>query len=208
MILRVVQVPTGVRQVVLPNWIALHKTPGIFISGGQVFLSFFWDPFLDGWTTVIKNLGLHSALLVSLGLFSLEVAGRVLARTLLDVSCLLAMVVLLLVLTSEVLEQQRAPGGRWQSSGSQQLAGACGGALRDGAFPAVPIDHAGRDHVAGCAGRQGVEQPAPGGRRGFRPLTGALRLLSPSFVGVSKFVFVARFWCHEFIRVHAWCWHA
>ena len=75
----------------------------------------------------------------------------------------------------EVLEQQRAPGGRWQSSGSQQLAGAGGGALRDGAFPAVPIDLAGRDHVAGCAGRQGVEQPAPGGRRGFRPLTGALR---------------------------------
>ena len=75
----------------------------------------------------------------------------------------------------EVLEQQRAPGGRWQSSGSQELAGAGGGALRDGAFPAVPMDLAGRDHVAGCAGRQGVEQPAPGGRRAFRPLTGALR---------------------------------
>ena len=58
----------------------------------------------------------------------------------------------------EVLEQQRALGSRWQTSGSQQLAGACGGALRDGAFPPVPIDLAGRDHVAGCAGRQGVEQ--------------------------------------------------
>ena len=69
----------------------------------------------------------------------------------------------------EVLEQQRAPGGRWQSSGSQRLAGAGGGAPRDGAFPAVPIDLAGQDHVAGCAGRQGVEQPAPGRRRSFRP---------------------------------------
>ena len=75
----------------------------------------------------------------------------------------------------EVLEQKRAPGGRWQSSGSQCLAGAGGDAPLDGASPAVPIDLAGQDHVAGCAGRQGVEQPAPGRRRGFRPLTGALR---------------------------------
>ena len=75
----------------------------------------------------------------------------------------------------EVLEQQRAPGGRWQSSGSLQLAGAGGGALRAGAFLAVPIDLADRKHVAGCAGRQGVEQPAPGGWRAFRPLPGALR---------------------------------
>ena len=47
----------------------------------RFFFPLVWDPFLDGWTAVIKNLGLHSALFVSLGLFSLEVAGRVLART-------------------------------------------------------------------------------------------------------------------------------
>ena len=114
----------------------------------------------------------------------------------------------------EVLEQQRAPAGRWQSSGSQQLAGAGGGALRAGAFPPVPIDLADREHVAGCAGRQGVEQPAPGGWRAFRPLpehcfiifgSAFTTVLSPCFVSVSKFVFVARFWCQEFMRAHAWC---
>ena len=50
-----------------------------------------------------------------------------------------------------------------------------GVALLDSDSPAVPIDLPGQDHVAGCACRQGVEQPAPGTRWGFRPLTGALR---------------------------------
>ena len=62
------------------SWIFRFWRPGFS------FL-FFWDPFLDGWTAVLKNLGLHSALFVSLGLFSLEVAGRVL-----EVSSLLALV--------------------------------------------------------------------------------------------------------------------
>ena len=41
LILRVVQVPTGVKQVALQKWIALFKNPGFFVSGGQVFLSSF-----------------------------------------------------------------------------------------------------------------------------------------------------------------------
>ena len=55
------------------------------------------------------------------------------------------------------------------SGGSQSLTGAGGVALLDSDSPAVPIDLPGQDHVAGCAGRQGVEQPAPGTRWGFRP---------------------------------------
>ena len=50
-------------------------------------------------------------------------------------------------------EEQRALGGRWQFSGSQCLAGAGCDAPLDGAPPAVPIELAGQDHVAGCAGR-------------------------------------------------------
>ena len=178
MILRVVQVPTGVQQVALQNWIALHKTLDISFLAARFFFPLFWGPFLDGWTAVIKNLGLHSALFVSLGLFSLEVAGRVLSRTLLDVSCLLAMVVLLLVLTSEndfpakFLSRSVLLEVDGSLLDSQRLAGAGGDAPLDGASPAVPIDLAGQDHVAGCAGRQGVEQAAPGRRRGFSPPDG------------------------------------
>ena len=42
---RVVQVPTGVWQVALQNWIALHKTLDFFVSGGQVFLPSFSGSF-------------------------------------------------------------------------------------------------------------------------------------------------------------------
>ena len=90
LILRVVQVPTGVWQVALQNWIALHKTLDFSFLAARFFFPLFrgllMNPFLDGWSAVIKNLGLHSALLVFLGPFSLEVAGHVLARTFLDAS--------------------------------------------------------------------------------------------------------------------------
>ena len=68
----------------------------------------------------------------------------------------------------------RAPDGRRQSSGGQQFAGAGGVAPRAGAVSAGPIDLAEREHFAGCAGRHGEEQRAPGGWRALRPLPGAL----------------------------------
>ena len=212
------------------------QTVDFSFLAARFFFPLFWDPFLDGWTAVIKNLGLHSALFVSLGLFSLEVAGRVLARTLLGVSCLLALVVLLLVLTSEndffgeVLESDCAPGGRQHFSGSQSLTGACGDALLDGGSPAVPIDFAGQDHVPGMLAVK-VWSSLLRPRWGFRPLTGALRQarklqhcaienLSSSFVPHSRL-----FSLHPSLvsqnssllhgsgamnscGVHAWCVHA
>ena len=48
------------------------------------------------------------------------------------------------------------------------MTGAGGDALLDDGSLAVPIDFAGQDHVPGYAGRQGVEQLAPGTRWGFR----------------------------------------
>ena len=168
------------------------QNPGFFVSGGQVFLSSFSVSFdeslsrrlVSGYT----NLGLHSALLVFLGPFSLEVAGHVLARTFLDASSVLVLDLLeLLVSTSEnylpaqlfflglLLEEQRAPGGRWQFSGSQQSAGAGGIAPRAGAVSAGAIDLAEREHFAGCAGRHGEEQRAPGGWRALRLLPRTLR---------------------------------
>ena len=73
------------------------------------------------------------------------------------------------------LEEQRAPGGRQQFSGSQQSAGAGGVAPRAGAVSAGAIDLADREHFAGCAGLHGEEQRAPGGWRALRSLPGALR---------------------------------
>ena len=61
-----------------------------------------------------------------------------------------------------------SPGGSLVSSGVDCAA------LLDGDSRAVPIDIPGHELVSGHAGRQGVEQPAPGLRRGFRPLTGAI----------------------------------
>ena len=74
------------------------------------------------------------------------------------------------------LEEQRAPGGRRQFSGGQgqQFAGAGGVAPRAGAVSAGFIDPAEREHFAGCAGRHGEEERAPGGWRALRPLPGAL----------------------------------
>ena len=109
------------------------------------------------------------------------------------------------------------------SSGNQQLAGVAGAAgLRQSSPRADVVE---RGHFDGRAGRHGEEQRAPGGWRAPRPLPGALRqvrnfhrcvsenltslsFFSPSFVCVSKFVLVARFGCHEFMRVHAWFVHA
>ena len=108
LILRVVQVPIGVKQVALQKWIALHKTLDFSFLAARFFFPLFrgllMNPFLDGWSAVVKNLGLHSALLVFLGPFSLEVAGHVLARTFLDASCLPALLVLLSVLVLDLLE--------------------------------------------------------------------------------------------------------
>ena len=67
------------------------------------------------------------------------------------------------------------PGGRRQSSGSQQFAGAGGVAPRAGAVSAGSLDLAEREHFAGCAGCHGKNQRAPGGWRALRPLLGALR---------------------------------
>ena len=59
------------------------------------------------------------------------------------------------------------PSGR-----SQSLTGAGGVALLDSGSPAVPIDLAGQDHVAGCAGRQGVGAACSGDAEGFSPPDG------------------------------------
>ena len=105
---RVVQVPTGVWQVAVQNWIALRKTLDFSFLAARFFFPLFRflfiNPFLDGWSAVNKNLGLHSALLMFLGPFSLEVAGHVLARTFLDASCLLALSMLLSVMVLDLLE--------------------------------------------------------------------------------------------------------
>ena len=66
------------------------------------------NPFLDGWAAVVKNLGLHSVLhCVIHGPFNnsyvLEVAGHALASSLLEVSSLLALLVLLRVLVQSLL---------------------------------------------------------------------------------------------------------
>ena len=66
-------------------------------------------------------------------------------------------------------------GSRRQFSVNQQFAGAGGVAPRAGAVSASSIDLAERGHFAGCAGRHGEEQRAPGGWRALRPLPGALR---------------------------------
>ena len=58
------------------------------------------------------------------------------------------------------------------SSGNQQLADVAGSAGFQQSSPrAVALE---RGHFDGRSGRRGVEQPAPGTRWGFRPLTGAL----------------------------------
>ena len=48
LILRVVKVPTGVKQVALQNWIALLKTLDFSFLVARFFFHLFWDPFLDG----------------------------------------------------------------------------------------------------------------------------------------------------------------
>ena len=48
LILRVVQVPTGVKQVALQKWIALLKTLDFSFLAARFFFHLFWDPFLDG----------------------------------------------------------------------------------------------------------------------------------------------------------------
>ena len=175
LILRVVQVPTGVQQVALQNWIALHKTLDFSFLAAR----FFFPLFLGSLSRRVDS-GYQEPRRVSR---SLQPRGRW-ARSGKNASgCQLSAgdggvacgVDERERFPCEVLEeQQRVSGGRWHSYGSQQLAGVGSGAPLHGAFPAVPIDLAGQDHVAGCAGRQGVEQPAPGRRRGCRPLTGAL----------------------------------
>ena len=78
------------------------------------------------------------------------------------------------------------PRGRWARSGKnisgcQLSAGVGGVAPRAGAVSAGAIDLAEREHfacdtvLAGCAGRHGEEQRAPGGWRAIRLLPGALR---------------------------------
>ena len=180
LILRVVQVPTGVKQVALQKWIALHKTLDFSFLAAR----FFFPSFLGSLSRRVDS-GSQEPRTAQCSVRvsrSLQPRGRW-ARSGKNASgCQLSAgdgVVASRVdererFPGEVLEQKRAPGGRRQSSGSQSLTGAGGDALLDGASPAVPIDLAGQDHVSGCAGRQGVEQPAPGRRRGFRPVTGAV----------------------------------
>ena len=48
LILRVVQVPTGVKQVALQKWIALLKTLHFSFLAARFFFHLFRDPFLDG----------------------------------------------------------------------------------------------------------------------------------------------------------------
>ena len=164
---RVVQFPTGVWQVALQNWMALHKTLDSSLLAARFFFPLFrgllMNPFLDGWSVVVKNLGLHSALPCEiLGPFNisyvLQVAGHVLASSLLEASSLLA---LLAVTLPRVLVQ------------SLLLLLAVGVLVVLATLPyrSENILHA---VLAGFAGRHGEELRAPGGRRATRPLPGAL----------------------------------
>ena len=150
------------------------QNPGFFVSGGQVFLSSFLGSLsrrVDSGSQEPRTA--QCSVRVSR---SLQPRGRW-ARSGKNASGRQqsAGVVALCAGDSRVDEREQFACEAVPSGGSQSLTGAGGDALLDGGSPAVPIDLAGQDHVAGYAGRQGVEQPAPGTRWGFRPLTGALR---------------------------------
>ena len=164
---RVVQVPTVVWQVALQNWKALHKTLDFSFLAARFFFPLFrgllTNPFLDGWSVVVRNLGLHSALpCVILGPFNISnvlvVAGHVLGKLSSgnqhfvgsDVATLAGAV-------------STSSARSWRARGACDLA-------------VLKREHFGCDAVlAGFAGRHGEEQRAPGGRRAIRPLPGALR---------------------------------
>ena len=195
LILRVVQVPTGVKQVALQKRIALLKTLDLSFLAARFFFHLFGIPFSTG-TVVLKNLGLHSVLFVSLGVYSLEVAGRVLAVSsllallgfpcvlvlhllvrentlpaklfLLEASSLLALVTMLSCLI--VLHMLSATSFLLEISSLLVLVMLldCGSLLR-------LLMQWSEDIFDGCAGRHGEEQRAPGGWRAPRPLPGALR---------------------------------
>ena len=182
LILRVVQVPTGVQQVALPNWIALHQNPGFFVSGGHVCISTFsgsFDKFLsrrlDGSGEEPRTAHQRTALYDSRYLQHLLSGAESSCRDL-----------------SHRVQAGLGKVGRWTrsgelSSGSQHSAGDAGSAV-------VPCDGARqhwrargacnfaafmREHVvcgivhAWFAGRHGEEQRAPGGRRATCTLPGA-----------------------------------
>ena len=107
---RVVQVPTGVWQVALQNWKALHKTLDLSFLAARLLLPLFrgllTNPFLHGLSVVVKNCGLHSSKLLCmiLGPFNIfcvlesklvwvrfVAGGHVLASSLLEASILLAL---------------------------------------------------------------------------------------------------------------------
>ena len=159
---RVVQVPTGVWQVALQNWMALHKTLHFSFLAARFFFPLFRGllmiPFLDGWSAVVKNLGLHSALPCvqlrprgcwarsgKLSSGSQQFAG---------------------VVGSDVATRAGAvstsSARSWRARGASNLA-------------VSKREHFACDAVlAGFAGRHGEEQRAPGGRRATRSLPGAL----------------------------------
>ena len=182
---RVVQVPTGVWQVALQNSIALHKTLDFSFLAASFFFPLFrgllMNPFLDGWSAVIKNLELHSALLVFLGPFSLEVAGP-------DVCwrcwCCSACWRCIFWSFSFLDEREQlclqscsfwvSCGWStavffWEASSLLTLVALLRVLVQ---FLLVLSTLPEREHFAGCAGRHGEEQRAPGGWRALRPLPG------------------------------------
>ena len=174
LILRVVQVPTGVKQVALQKWIALLKTLDFSFLAARFFFPLFLgslSPRVDSGSQEPRTA--QCSVRVSR---SLQPRGRW-ARSGKNASGRQqsAGVVARCAGDSRVDEREQFACEAVLSGGSQSLTGDGGDALLDVGSPAVPIDFAGQDHVPGYAGRQGVEQPALGTRWGFRPLTGALR---------------------------------
>ena len=175
---RVVQVPTGVKQVALPNWKALQKNLDFSFLAARFLFPLFWglstNPFLDGLTVVLKNRGLHIRKLLRkiLGVYKVLClvrsrfvvicvfvsklvwarfdAGHVLARSLLDASAVL-----------------RRDGTNRTIAASSSSAWSRRRARSACNVAAVKRDDSvcGTLH-AGFAGRHGDQQRSPGGRGG------------------------------------------
>ena len=191
LILRVVQVPTGVKQVALPKWIALLKTLDFSFQAARFFFHLFWDPFLDGWTSGSQEPRTAQCSLRCLWVSSAsEVAGRVLeVSSLLVLSVLSSVLVLdLLALLTSTSENNlpaklfcsgslliSVPGVGWQSAGVacivlQVVDGSLLHVLVQ--FLLVLSTLPSENIFDGCAGRHGEEQRAPGGWRAPRSLPG------------------------------------
>ena len=107
---------------------------------------------------VLKNLGLHSVLFVSLGLYSLEVAGRVL-----EVSSLLALLGLPCVLVLHLVVRENTWLAELFLLESQQFAGVGDSVGSPDRAPHIACDvvSSGNQQLAGVGGAAGFRQSSP-----------------------------------------------